>query len=365
MQVDWVELSGFRSYKHVRLDPEPGINVLVGENATGKTNVLEAIAYLASLRSFRGVAESALVNDEAESAVLRGSIDRKEGSSLIEVEIPRQGRRRVQVNRQRPGRSSDLLGHLRVVVFLPDDLDIVKRGPAYRRDFLDAAAVQLWPGSYLDQQEYERAVRQRNSLLRQEGRDADSVTLAVWNQRMSQAGAKVMERRARTSEAISPWIKSIYERLAGEEVEVSFQYQSRWSGSLETATSLADREKALLDALEDSDRVDRERRVTTVGPHRDEPVVMLNGRDTRSKASQGEQRTIMLAMRLASHEAVAEAVGEPPILILDDVFSELDRARAGALAGALPTAQTFITTARFEEVPVEGHRWTVQQGSIR
>jgi DNA replication and repair protein RecF len=365
MRIDWVELTGFRSYLHVRLEPENGINVLVGDNASGKTNVLEAIAYLAALRSFRNVTDVDLVNDEAESAILRGNVERREAASLIEVEIPRQGRRRVQVNRQRPARSSDLLGHLRVVVFLPDDLDIVKRGPAYRRDFLDDTAVQLWPGSYLDQQEYERSVRQRNTLLRQEGRDADPVTLEVWNERMSQAGAKVMERRARTVEALQPWVRSTYERLAGEEADVSFHYASNWGGDLATDITADERADRLIAALVEHDHIDRERRVTTVGPHRDEPLVMLNGRDTRTKASQGEQRTLILAMRLASHEAITEAVGEPPALLLDDVFSELDRDRAGSLAGALPAAQTFITTARSEEVPVEGHRWTIANRGIR
>ncbi len=365
MRVDWVELTGFRSYPHVRLEPEPGINVLVGENGSGKTNVLEAVAYLASLQSFRNAADAALVSDDAEAAVVRGTVRRGDSSSLIEVEIPRRGRRRVQVNRQRPRRSGDLLGHLRVVVFLPDDLDIVKRGPAYRRDFLDRTAVQLWPGAYLDQQEYERSVRQRNTLLRQEGRDADPTTLSVWNERMSQAGAKVMERRAQTVEALEPWVRPTYERLAGDEADVTYEYISGWSGVLSTAPELSEREHLLRAALEERDRIDRDRRVTTVGPHRDEPVVLLNGRDTRSKASQGEQRTLMLAMRLASHEAIAAAIGEPPVLLLDDVFSELDRERADALAGALPAAQTFISTARFEEVPIEGHVWTVGNGSIK
>ncbi len=365
MRVEWLEITGFRSYTGARLDPVSEINVLVGGNAAGKTNLLEAIAYLASLRSFRSVADDALVNDDADTAVVRGSVARSEGSSLIEAEIPRRGRRRVQVNRRRPARSSDLLGHLRVVVFLPEDLDIVKRGPAYRRDFLDRTAVQLWPGSYLDQQEYDRAVRQRNSLLRQEGRDADPTTLAVWNERMSQAGARVMERRARTVDALRPWVRTTYEELAGDEGNVEFAYLSNWGGDLETGVTAVERSERLLRALLDNDRVDRERRVTTVGPHRDEPVINLNGRDTRTKASQGEQRSLMLALRLASHAAIAAAVGEQPVLLLDDVFSELDRNRAAALAGALPEAQTFITTARFEEVPVQGHRWTVEGGGVR
>ena len=138
---------------------------------------------------------------EGENAILRGEVHHAGSTSLVEIELPRQGRRRVQVNRQRLTKMADMLGHLRIVVFLPDDLDIVKRSPSYRRDFLDAVCVQLWPVSYLDQQEYDRALRQRNTLLRQMGRQADPTTLSVWNQRLSEAGAKVMTRRSKAIEA--------------------------------------------------------------------------------------------------------------------------------------------------------------------
>ena len=195
MEFSWLELRDFRSYRELRIEPDPSINVLVGANGAGKTNLLEGAAYLSALRSFRGAPDEALINDESEAAVVRGEVRHAESTSLIELELPRSGRRRVRVNGQRPARSTDLLGHVRAVMFLPDDLDIVKRGPAYRRDFLDAVAVQLWPGAYLDQQEYDRALRQRNSLLRQSGWDVDRPTLAVWDQRLSQAAGKMMVRR--------------------------------------------------------------------------------------------------------------------------------------------------------------------------
>ncbi len=320
MEFSWLELRDFRSYRELRIEPDPAINVLVGANGAGKTNLLEGAAYLSALRSFRGAPDEALINDESEAAVVRGEVRHAESTSLIELELPRNGRRRVRVNGQRPARSTDLLGHVRAVMFLPDDLDIVKRGPAYRRDFLDAVAVQLWPGAYLDQQEYDRALRQRNSLLRQSGWEVDQPTLAVWDQRLSQAAGKMMVRRAGAAAALRERVTETYARLSGAGTPVEMRYASKWGGSLEgqpaeqTAVRLAE-------ALEGSRRADTERRVTTMGPHRDEPWFTVAGRDARTRASQGEQRTLALSLRLASHAAISEATGETAWPLLDGVFS--------------------------------------------
>ncbi len=364
MEFSWLELRDFRSYPELRIEPNPGVNVFVGANGAGKTNLLEAAGYLASLRSFRGAPDEALINDVAGAAVVRGEVHHLESTSLIELELPRSGRRRVRVNGQRPARSTDLLGHVRAVMFLPDDLDIVKRGPAHRRDFLDAVAVQLWPGAYLDQQEYERALRQRNTLLRQSGWDVDQPTLAVWDQRLSQAAGKLMVRRAGAAGVLRESIAETYASLSGGGTRVELHYESKWGGSLQgvAADTVA---TVLAQALEANRRADTERRVTTMGPHRDEPWFTVDDRDARTRASQGEQRTLALSLRLASHRAISEATGEKALLLLDDVFSELDMERANALAHMLPAAQTFITTARQEEVPVHGRTFFVEPGRIR
>ncbi len=364
MILEWLELASFRSYREVTFRPEPSINILVGPNAIGKTNLLEAVAYLASLRSFRGAPEEALVALDAEAAIIRGEVEHQGSRSLVEIEIPRQGRRRVQVNRQRLARATDLLGHLRMIVFLPDDLDTIKRSPAYRRDFVDQVSIQLWPGSYLDQSDYERALRQRNSLLRQMGREADPATLAVWNERLSAAGGKVMVRRAKAIDAIASHVNDAYQALAGADTKITIAYDSAWGGGLSADTSEAEWSARLWSALEAADRADKDRRTTTVGLHRDEPTFALDGRPSRTHASQGEQRSLVLALRLASHRAVSYTAGVSPLLVLDDVFSELDLHRARALASALPEAQTFITTARDEEVPVLGRRWAVTAGRV-
>lgn len=363
MRVDWVSLVTFRSYPHLEWSPDGGVNLLIGPNGAGKTNLLESVAYLATLKSFRSVPDDGLVADEADSAVIRAGLTGDERQRLIEIEIPRNGARRTQVDKTRLRRTADLLGVVRVIAFLPDDLDLIKRGPAYRRDLLDDIAVQLWPAAHLDQSEYERSLRQRNAFLKQG--QPDEPTLSVWDSRLAQAGGRVLARRARVIETLSPRLDEAYTEIAHAETIASFTYKPTWPGELDQA-SAADFGVRLAEGLELSRRVDYERRMTTVGPHRDEPGFSIDGYEARTHGSQGEQRTMALAVKLAAHRAVASAVGESPVLLLDDVFSELDPDRAKALADALPErTQTMITSARPEDVPMSGTVWQVGDGVSR
>ncbi len=362
MRLVWLELAGVRTYDRLHFEPDAGTNVLVGANAVGKTNLIEAIGYLATLGSFRRAPDEAIVAQGAEAAVIRGEVDHGDRRSLIEVEVPREGRRRAQVNRSRLARSADLADHLRVVVFQPDDLDIAKRSPSHRRAFLDDAAVLLWPAAAADQSDYERAVRHRNALLRQMGRRADPTTLEVWNQRVSVAGGAVLARRRDTVVALSGGVEEAYSQLAGAKVAVDLHYRSDWVPDLDGTPE--EWTARLWAALEAAAETDMDRRVTTVGPHRDDPAWAIDGRDARLRASQGEQRTLVLSLRLAQQAAVRRVAGVSPVLLLDDVFSELDTDRASALAGALPGGQSFITTARDEEVPLSGRRWRVTSGVV-
>ncbi len=363
MRVDWVSLADYRSYPALDWHPDPGANLLIGPNGAGKTNLLEAVAYLGTLRSFRGAPDSALVAEGAETAVVRSQLAGDERERLIEIEIRRSGGRRTQVDKQALRRTADLLGVVRVVAFLPEDLDMVKRGPANRRDLLDEIAVQLWPSAHADQSEYERALRQRNAFLRQG--DRDDVTLSVWDSRLAQAGGKVLARRARVMETLEPMLAEAYSDIAHKPHDIAISYEPSWSDTLGEASS-GEMGTRLLGALERSRRSDYERRVTTVGPHRDDPGFTVSGREARLYASQGEQRTMALAVKLAAHRAVTVAFGEAPLLLLDDVFSELDPERARALAKTLPPeAQTLITSARPEDVPVTGSVWRVGDGVTR
>jgi DNA replication and repair protein RecF len=363
MRVEWLSLLDFRSYRSLDWRPDSGVNLLIGPNGAGKTNLLEAVAYLASLKSFRAAHDTALIADEEDSAVIRAGLIGDGRERLIEIEIQRQGSRRTQVDKTKLRRTAGLLDVLRVVAFLPEDLDLIKRGPAYRRDLLDEVAVQLWPTAHLDQVEYERALRQRNAFLKQG--HPDPAILGVWDSRLAQSGGRVIARRAHVIDLLSPLFAGAYAEVAESDVSAGLTYSPSWAGSLDQS-SAGEFASRLLESLEQSRRTDYERRMTTVGPHRDEPGFSIDGHEARIHGSQGEQRTLALAVRLAAHRAIASALAEPPVLLLDDVFSELDPNRSRALARALPNdTQTMITSARPEDVPIAGTVWKVGEGVSR
>lgn len=365
MHLAWLELTDFRSYHHLEWRPDPGVNLLIGSNGAGKTNTLEAVAYLATLRSLRGVPDEGLVADGEDRAYVRGGIERggDRGEGRIEIELARSGPRRTQVDGLRLRRISDLVEMLRVVTFLPDDLDIVKRGPGRRRELLDEAATQLRPAASADFAEYERALRQRNAFLKSGA--SDQVTLGVWDERLSQAGGKVMARRAAVMTELNPYIDDAYRTVGDPDGRLHIDYRSEWGGTDDPTLGAPAFATRLAEAVAQRRTHDMERRVTSVGPHRDDPALILDDHDVRVHGSQGEQRTTALALRLAVHRAVTERTGAAPILLLDDVFSELDEDRAHRLATALPAAQTLISSARPEDVPIRGRRWTVKPGTLK
>jgi DNA replication and repair protein RecF len=361
MNLSWLEVRDFRSYETLRFEPDTGVNVLVGDNGEGKTSVLEAIGYLGMTKSFRGVPDDAMIRDGAEAAVVRGSFSGRASDTTVECELPVSGRRTILVNGKRPSRMRDVLTAVPVVAFLPDDLDVIKRGAAIRRDYLDDLAARLWPQAVADQADYDRAVRQRNSLLKQEGRATDPVTLDVWDQRLSISGARVLMHRRSVATSLQKHLEEAYVVVGGTGV-LRWSYRSTWgSDGVLGESQLAD---AFVAALAQKRTKDLEIRTTTVGPHRDEPELLLDGRHTRYRASQGEQRTTALALRIGAYRLIEEITNQVPILLLDDVFSELDVDRAGRVLDLLPTGQVFVTTAREDEVPVGGRRWSVKDGKV-
>lgn len=336
MRLRTLWLTDFRNYEHAEVAFVPGLTAIVGANGEGKSNLLEAIGYLATLGSFRGAPAEALVRRGATSAVVRAEGSRDGRDVLIEAEIVPSGRGRVQVNKQRLARSRDLLGAIRVTVFSPDDLVLVKGGPAERRRYLDELLVSLQPRNDAVRSELERVLRQRNALLRQAGGrlTADiETTLDVWDSKLIELGESFADLRIKLVDQIQPVLREAYAQVAGAEVDVDIQYQSAW------------RDKGLAVALAEVRRDELRRGVSLVGPHRDDLQISLADLPTRTHASQGEQRSLALALRLSGHAVVTEAVGEPPILLLDDVFSELDPGRSHALVEHLPAGQAVLTTA--------------------
>lgn len=336
MRLGRLWLTDFRSYTNADIEFAPGLTALLGANGEGKTNVMEAIGYLATLSSFRGAPNEALVRAGASTAVLRAEGEREGRQLLIEAELSATGRGRVQVNKQKLARTRDLLGALRVSVFAPDDLELVKGGPANRRQYLDEALVARRPSLDSLRSDLDRILRQRNALLKQSGGRLSpdiEATLAVWDAKLIETGEALADARSELVDELAPALDLAYAQVAGRPVPVHTTYDAPW------------REQGLTAALEAARKDEVRRGVSLVGPHRDDLVIHLDGLPARTHASQGEQRSVALALRLAAHRVVTDATGSPPILLLDDVFSELDPDRSAALLAHLPPGQTVLSSA--------------------
>jgi len=351
-----LSLRDFRNYVELDIELSSGRVVISGNNGQGKPNILEAIAYLGSLGSFRGAPPEALIRAGQASAVIRADVVAGDRELLIEAELVRGRANRIQINKQKLGRARDLLGLMPVTVFGPDDLELIKGGPGVRRRYLDDLLVQLHPRNDKLRTDVDKILKQRNALLRSAGGRATpdvDATLNVWNAKLAQAGEALGVARQGLVGALQPRVNTAYAALAGEGHPVSLVYEPEWLGL------------GLHSELERVRSDELRRGTTLVGPHRDEMEVGLSYMPARTHASQGEQRTLSLALRIAGHHEVGAVVGTSPVLLLDDVFSELDEGRAAALLSLLEADQTMVTTAAASP-PVDGpiQHLVVEAGSV-
>jgi len=337
VRVCSLSLLDFRSYGEAEVVFAPGMTAIMGPNGHGKTNLLEAVGFAAGLGSFRGAADAALIRDGAPASVIRcsglGAGDRE---VLVEVELARARPNRVRVNRQPVARRRDLLGVLTATAFAPDDLELVKGEPAVRRRWMDDALAAVRPSWGALRSELDRVLRQRNTLLRQaQGRAAGdvAVTLDVWDDKLAAVGDELRVRRRDLLAAMEPRVRRHYGHIARGQGDAGLTYLSSWG------------DDSLAGALAAARPTDLKRSTSTVGPHRDDVLLEVGGLPARSHASQGEQRSLALALRLAVDAEVRERRGVAPVLLLDDVFSELDAGRATALLETLPPGQRILTTA--------------------
>jgi DNA replication and repair protein RecF len=355
MYLRRLELTDFRNHPAVAVELTPGPSVLVGPNGVGKTNILEAIAYLATLSSHRPGQESNLVRVGAASAVVRASVVRDGRTILTDLEIRPGAGLRGRLNKAPMPRARDLLGTVRATLFAPEDLAMVRGDPEERRRFLDALAVQRLPRHLAIRQDYERILRQRNTLLRSAGGrpppGGGLATLDVWDEKLASAGGELWAERLRLVEALRPLVERAYQELAAQPDPVEMTYVSSVLGSEMMDPEPTDLAWAIGERL----RLDRsreiERGVTLSGPHRDDLTLTLRGLPARTHASHGEAWSLALAFRLAAHRLLADD-GEEPILLLDDVFAELDRRRRERLVDlAMAVEQSIITASVAEELP--------------
>ncbi|MEO3811413.1 DNA replication/repair protein RecF [Sphaerisporangium sp. B11E5] len=407
MHVAHLSLTDFRSYSAVELALEPGVTALVGPNGQGKTNLVEALGYVATLGSFRVATDAPLVRQGASRAVIRSVVVRDDRRALVELEINPGRANRARLNRAQVPRPRDVLGLLRTVLFAPEDLALVKGDPAERRRFLDDLLVARAPRFAGVRADYERVLKQRGALLRtaaqsRPGRrrgarrdEAEAAftaagagdplsTLEVWDAHLARFGAELLAARLDLVEALRPFVTRAYATLAPASAPADMEYRastatasSEVSGpggqepppSTGTRGPVADRavlEETLRAALLEVRQAELERGVTLVGPHRDDLLLRLGPLPARGYASHGESWSFALALRLAAYDLL-RAEGGDPVLILDDVFAELDARRRRSLAEMVaPAEQVLITAAVAEDVPAQlaGAWFDVAEGSV-
>ncbi len=373
MYLAQLALRDFRSYESVELALAPGATTFIGPNGEGKTNLLEAVGYVATLGSHRVATDAPLVRHGAERAVLRAGVQRQGRTQLVELELNPGGANRARINRSPLTRARDVLGTLRTVLFAPEDLSLVKGDPGERRRFLDDLVVACTPRHAGVRSDYERVLKQRNALLKSaaaKGRKPSSEmlsTLEVWDTHLARTGAELLAARLELTARLRPLVGKAYAAIAGGAGDADLDYR----GSLGSGAELVpDREQlagALQEEMAASRRNELERGVSLVGPHRDDLVLRLGELPARGYASHGESWSFALALRIASYELL-RADGDDPVLLLDDVFAELDWTRRSRLAEVASGAeQVLVTAAVAEDVPdqLAGARYDVAAGEVR
>lgn len=346
MWVSQLQLTNFRNYARLQLQPDAGLCVLTGDNAAGKTNVLEAVFLCALGRSHRTSRDAELIRESEQAGAVALTLHTRGGTRNISCKLMAGERKRVLIDGTALSRSGELLGCLNVVMFAPEDLMLVKGGPGERRRFLDMEISQLRPAYYYTLQQYNVALKQRNALLKAE---TETALLEPWDEQLSRLGAAITAERAQFLSELGGIASRLHVQLSGGRETLLLAYQPNLPDVEPDRLAAAMRER-LFDALER----DRFRGSTSVGPHRDDVAMALDGSDVRVYGSQGQQRTVVLSLKLSELQIMRQLRGESPVLLLDDVFSELDRRRQRMLLDAVQGCQTFLTCTHLEELSAAG-----------
>jgi DNA replication and repair protein RecF len=360
MKLSHISLTNFRSYMNLDLKIDGGTHIFIGENGEGKTNIIEAIMYLALLSSHRISSDAPLIKLGSEQAFIRAKISDQTRETLVELEINNSRANRAKVN-QNPVRSQRAIqGLVKAICFSPEDLDLVHGDPSERRKFLDQLLTQRSPRIAGVISDYEKALKQRNTLLKSRAPEA---SLHPWNEHLANFGGEVIAARVRLIEDLSPQVVEAYKNISTKKAP-TLGYKS----TLDNPSVDRDENKlSLLEKISERISQERERGISLVGPHRDDLLLNLGDHPVKVYASHGESWSIALSLKLASYQLL-KSDGDNPILILDDVFSELDQGRRDRLAKLTSSSeQTFITVAVENDLPDEitGQRYLVSSGEVR
>lgn len=363
MRISRLQVIDFRNYTEAQLEFAPGPNVLLGSNGQGKTNLLEAVGYLATLDSHRVSSDVPLIRRDTDRAVIRAIVINDDRELTIELEITAGKANRARLNKSPVARNRDIIGIARSVLFAPEDLSLVRGDPGDRRRFLDELLVLRFPRYAAARSDYDRVLRQRNALLRtaglarRAGKSGDLSTLEVWDRHLVAAAAVLLHGRLELVSALRPHYDAAYAAISGAADDVGIRYRASGTEDdndgelLDAARGVAQLECELAERLIAVRAKEIERGITLIGPHRDELVLNLDDFPAKGYASHGQSWSIALALRLASYDLL-RSEGTEPVLMLDDVFAELDTRRRNHLSEVAAAAeQTLITAAVAGDVP--------------
>ncbi len=338
MYIQSLRLSNYRNYQDLNLTFSEGTNIFYGDNAQGKTNILESLYMIATTKSHRAVHDKDLIRFGQDEGHIRTVIIKKGIDYQVDMHLRSSRAKGIAINEQKLKRASELIGLLHIVFFSPEDLTIVKNGPAHRRNFMNAELCQLDQSYLYNLTHYNKILDQRNKLLKDIYYTPSlEATLPVWDDQLVQYGTKIIERRTEFIRDLAELISEIHYRLSGKKEKLVIQYEAN-----STADQFADDLRRTLEK-------DKYMKSTSVGPHKDDLSFISNDIDLRRFGSQGQQRTCALSLKLSEIELVRHLIGESPVLMLDDVLSELDSGRQNYLLDAIGGVQTFITCTGLDE----------------
>ncbi len=361
MNIERLQLTNYRNYESLALEFSPKINVFIGENAQGKTNVMESIYVLAMAKSHRTSNDKELIRWEQDYGKIEGVVQKRYGPIPIELTVSKKGKK-GKINHLEQSRLSEYVGQMNVVMFAPEDLNVVKGSPQIRRRFIDMEIGQISPVYLHDLLTFQKVLKQRNHYLKtNQGRAflASDVMLDVYTEQYIQAAVKIIRKRYEFMELLQAWAEPIHAGISQGKEELLIKYRA--VSGMSSDWTAAEMAAHLEEKMADAKQREIERGVTLVGPHRDDLQFFVNGYDVQTYGSQGQQRTTALSLKLAEIELIKQETKEAPILLLDDVLSELDDYRQSHLLNTIQgEVQTFVTTTSVDGI----HHETIQNAKM-
>jgi DNA replication and repair protein RecF len=360
MYVKYLQLINYRNYKELNIELSKSVNVFIGDNAQGKTNILESIYYCSIGKSPRTSRDKELINWNGEEAYIKLYVSKERLDKKIEIKIFKEGKKGINVNSIKVNKISELIGVLNVVIFSPEDLKIVKESPSFRRKFLDIELCKLSKKYYFNLVQYNKSLNERNIILKKYN-EKQEYMLEVYDEQLSKYGGAIVKARDKYIKSLNDKGKSIHSDITSKAENIDFNY-------ITSVKNVDNAEHELLDMLKINRIKDFEKRATSIGPHRDDFNIKINGIDTKVFGSQGQQRTSVLTIKFASLEIVKEVTGEYPVLLLDDVLSELDANRQKFILNSINNIQTFITCTGIGDIEKylknEAQLFKVKNGTV-